>query len=117
MAAPHEWNFTTMDLDSTPPKVSDNSPTGSNIPIDSIITVAFNESMDIASVESAFSISPNITGSFSWSQNTMTYIPDSSLSYGTIYNVTIGSGAMDLAGNIMASFPGSSQLRRQLRSI
>lgn len=34
----------------------------------------------------------------------MTFIPDLSLSYGTIYNVTIGSGAMDLAGNNMASY-------------
>ncbi|MFZ3384617.1 MAG: Ig-like domain-containing protein, partial [Candidatus Methanoperedens sp.] len=97
------WSFTTSS-DTTPPAIIDNTPTGSNIPIASVITVTFNEAMNISSVGSAFSISPNVTGSFSWNGNKLTFIPALSLSYGTIYDVRIGSGAMDLAGNNMPAY-------------
>ena len=95
--------FTTV-TDMMPPGIIGNSPTGPNIPINSQITVTFNKSMNTTSVGSAFSTSPATNGSFSWSGNVMTYTPDANLSIGTSYNVTIGSGAMDLAGNNLLSY-------------
>ncbi|VVB55279.1 Carbohydrate binding domain protein [uncultured archaeon] len=58
--------------------------------------------MNTASAESAFSTIPATTGSFSWSGNKLIYTPDS-LNYSTAYNVTIGTGAVDLAGNNLSS--------------
>jgi len=63
-----------------------------------VINVTFDEAMNPASVEDAFSIDPDVAGSFSWVGTTMTFNPDT-LAYGTTYTVTIGTGATDLAGN------------------
>ncbi|CAG1001622.1 hypothetical protein METP3_03359 [Methanosarcinales archaeon] len=93
-----------IDTPQIPPAVIGKTPSGTNVPVTSRISLNFSKPMNQASAQSAFSISPNVTGSFSWNGNNMTFIPDSSLSYGTIYKVTIGSGAMDLAGNKMPSY-------------
>ena len=77
------WQFNTVQ-DTTPPGIIGNSPTGSNVPINSQITVTFNKSMNTISVESAFSTLPATTGNFSWSGNVMTYTPDANLSFGYI---------------------------------
>ncbi len=62
------------------------------------ITVSFSEPMNRTSVESAFSISGNITGSFSWDGNNMTFTP-ANLAPSTYYTVTISTGAMDVWNN------------------
>ena len=103
-----EWQFITVP-DTTAPEIIGNAPTGSNIPVTSRITVNFSEAMNHTSVESAFSTSPNTTGSFSWIGNNMTYTPGSTLNFGTTYSVTIGSGAKDLAGNMLSPITGISQ--------
>lgn len=87
----------------TPPTIIGNTPTGSNVPVNTQITVTFSEAMNQASAQSAFSTSSATTGSFSWSGNTMTYTPSSYLAYSTSYTVTIGTGAKDLAGNNLQS--------------
>ena len=101
MLLPYYWEFTTIP-DIIPPSVTGNTPVGTNVANSSVITVTFNEAMNNASVESAFSTIPATTGSFSWIGNNMTYTPDS-LNYSTAYNVTIGTGATDLAGNNLTS--------------
>ncbi|MDO8728241.1 MAG: Ig-like domain-containing domain, partial [Candidatus Methanoperedens sp.] len=88
--------------DTTAPSIADNTPTGTNVPVTTQITLTFSEPMNEASVESAFSM-PATTGSFSWIGNFMTYTPDSNLTYSTTYDVTVGTGAMDLAGNPLSS--------------
>ena len=103
MPSPNEWQFTTIEQDLTPPAVIENSPIGINISITSRINVTFSEAMNKSSTESAFSTLPATTGSFSWSGNNMTYTPTSNVAYNTTYNVTIGTGAMDLEGNNMLS--------------
>jgi len=87
--------------DTTPPTVTGNEPTGTNVPVITQIHVTFSEVMDQASAESAFSTSPATLGSFSWIGNIMTYTPDSDLTSDTTYTVTIGTGAMDLPDNNM----------------
>ena len=105
MSAPYEWNFTTMDQDLIPPTVvvNSNSPTGTDVYIGSVINVTFSEAMNQSSVQSAFQIDPSITGTISWNGNTMTFTPLLDLAYNRTYNITVGTGAMDLAGNNMAT--------------
>jgi len=85
------------------PIVIGNTPVGTEIPVTTEITLTFSKSMNQSSVQSAFSTSPATTGSFSWDANNMTYTPDSNLAYSTTYTVTVGTGAMDLAGNNLQS--------------
>ncbi|MCD4798799.1 MAG: carbohydrate binding domain-containing protein, partial [Methanosarcinales archaeon] len=42
---------------------------------------------------------PSVNGTFTWSGDTMNFISDADLASSTKYNVTIGTGAEDLAGN------------------
>ena len=85
------------------PTVTSNTPTGTEVPITTVITATFDESMDTASVEGAFSTNPSVTGTSSWSGDTMTFTPNDDLAYSTTYEVTIGTGAEDLAGNPLAA--------------
>jgi hypothetical protein len=82
---------------------SGDTPTGINVPVNSQINVTFNESMNQSSAQKAFSTLPSTNGTFGWSGNMMTYIPNSSLAYNTTYNATLRTGAKDLAGNSLAS--------------
>ena len=104
MQSTYSRQFSTASApDITPPTILGNTPTGSNVPVNTQLTVTFSEAMNQASAQSAFSTSSAITGSFSWSGNTMTYTPSSYLAYSTSYTVTIGTGAKDLAGNSLQS--------------
>jgi hypothetical protein len=77
-----------------------------DVPVDSPLTIAFNRPMNISSVEEAFSIVPEISGSFNWSNEnkTMTFSPEGELTGATEYAVTIGSSAADINGK---SFNGN----------
>lgn len=61
------------------------------------VTVSFNQSVDHASAEGKFSISPNIAGSFSWSGNAM-YFNYSGLSYSTTYSANVAGGVKSVYG-------------------
>ncbi|UCE36614.1 MAG: Ig-like domain-containing protein [Thermoplasmata archaeon] len=89
----------TLEWDSKHPTVASVSPTGENMSIASTISVTFSEAMNQASVESAFSISPTVSGTYSWSSNTLTFTPSDDFSYDTQYSITIGTGAQDVMGN------------------
>ncbi|KAF5415525.1 MAG: hypothetical protein C5S48_05715 [Candidatus Methanogaster sp.] len=88
--------------DFTAPTVTANTPTGTDVPVSTVVSATFDEAMNETSVKDAFSIDPSVTGSVSWDGNTMTFTPDADLAYETTYNVTIGTGAEDLAGNNLA---------------
>lgn len=90
-------------VDITAPSIIGVFPLGNNVPLNTQITITFNVSMNTSSAESAFSTVPATSGTFSWSGNTMTYTPGSNLNYNTIYNVSVGTGAKDSAGNKMLS--------------
>ncbi|MCD4815925.1 MAG: DUF1349 domain-containing protein, partial [Methanosarcinales archaeon] len=89
--------------DNEPPTVTGNEPTGTNVPVTTQINVTFSEAMNQTSAESAFNTSPETTGSFTWNGNIMTYTPDFDLTSDTTYEVTIGTGAEDLAGIPLAT--------------
>jgi hypothetical protein len=98
---------TTVDFqltkETTPPTIIAHSPTGISVSVDTKISVTFNEAMNKTSTQNAFSISPSVTGSFSWDRNQLIITPDSALNYETTYTVTISTEAEDLAGNNLES--------------
>ena len=90
----------------TPPTIISKTPTGVNVSISTAITITFNESMNISSVQNSITFSPAITISgYNWNANniTLTITPSANLSYNTTYNITVGVGAKDIAGNNLES--------------
>jgi hypothetical protein len=75
-----------------------------DVALDAVIKITFSEKMNTITVEGAFVINPSVSGSFSWSEqdSVCTFTPDSDLSPSTGYQVTIGTAAADLAGNLLA---------------
>jgi hypothetical protein len=90
-------------IDSTKPTITIYSPVGSNVQIESTITITFSEAMNKSFSENAFSILPIITGSFSWTANTLIFTPTNPLDYSTQYSVILGTGAKDLTNNEIIS--------------
>lgn len=88
-----------------PPYVVSTSPANGsvNISVTTNITIQWNESMNQASADGAFSSSPAIICAWSWSGVNQTCTPGSLLKLNTKYTITIASTAKDLAGNYMKS--------------
>ncbi|GEM_PF-2683314 len=99
------WSFTTGNGtidDQRPTILSVDPPNGAtDVPLMPSIAVTFSEAMDRQETEWAFSIWPNVAGTKSWIGNTMFFTPTTNLSPNTVYSVTVGTGARDLAGNTM----------------
>jgi uncharacterized membrane protein len=82
------------------------SPDWDGVSIFADVIVTFSERVDKESAESAFSISPSVSGIFYWSsQDTeMTFDPSSWFNSNTVYTITVDSdNVFDLAGNGMQS--------------
>ena len=90
-------------IESVPVSITAHLPTGTNVPVDIMITVTFSKAMNQNSAQNAFSISPSVSGSFGWDENKMIFYPDSKLDYETTYTITIGTTAEDLVGNNLGS--------------
>ena len=93
---------------STSPTIVSVSPEDrdANVPIVTSVSVTFSQAMNTASAEGAFSINPNVPGTFSWDDgNTvMTFNPSDYLADGTQqYTCTVGMAAQDIAGNALSS--------------
>lgn len=97
-------NNTWTIVDRTPPSVTTATPRGSNVNTTPAIVITFTEPMDRASVEQAFSITPDMNGAFTWSADsrTLTFTPDRTLDPSTTYVVFVDSGARDAAGNALS---------------
>lgn len=98
-------NFT---IDSTPPEIIGTSPANnSSTPLGSAIMIMFDEPMDNASVESAFSITPDVKGwRWEWiSENNVMGIHDEAFEYNKHYTCTVNTSAKDDSdpGNSMVS--------------
>lgn len=64
------------------------------------ISLTFSTKMDEASVESSFQVtgSETVPGTFTWSENTMTFRPDARWRTNHLYTLTIGTAATDAEG-------------------
>ncbi len=95
--------YTENPSDTTPPRVMDVYPTGSEVLINtSIIHITFSELMIRSGTESAFSIHPEIRGEFDWEGNTLIFYPEEEFLDLTTYTVTInGSEAKDAVGHTL----------------
>jgi Bacterial Ig-like domain/WD40-like Beta Propeller Repeat len=71
------------------------------------IEVAFSEPVEHASAQAAFAISPQVSGAFSWSATDLTFTPAERLPLRTAFEVSIGPGVRDRAGNEMTTRPGT----------
>lgn len=91
--------------DVTPPTVAAVSPVSgtTNVPTNAFITVSFSENVDSASVtNTAFSLTPGVTGTITVSGATAVFTPAPGLPPSTVVSGTI-SNVRDRSGNVMAT--------------
>jgi len=69
------------------------------------IEVDFSEPVEHASAQAAFALSPAVEGAFSWSASSLTFTPAARLPLRTDFEVTVGPGISDRAGNEMSGAP------------
>lgn len=98
------FTFTDVSLlSSLPPTIVDTSPAEgeTGVPAWDPIQLKFSRSMNQASAEAAFSISPAANGSFGWAQNgrQLFFWPDEDLQYESEYTVTFAGTAEDVYGH------------------
>ncbi|MBN1190882.1 MAG: Ig-like domain-containing protein [Dehalococcoidales bacterium] len=74
------------------------------VSLSSSIVITFNKEMSRAVTENAFSVSPEVTGSFNWNSegSEMTFDPAGNLDKSTTYTVGVGTSAVDTDGIHMA---------------
>jgi Tol biopolymer transport system component len=65
------------------------------------VTVTFAEPMDAESVQARFSITPPITGTFTWAGSTLTFHPLQPFAFGQAYEVRVASGALTRSGRAL----------------
>jgi uncharacterized protein YvpB len=89
-------SFTTIGL----VKLSGSTPAdkAQGISVAGSVRMNFNQTVDHASAQSAFSINPQTAGTLSWEGETMVFKPDNPLAYNTIYTVTLASGIKSQGG-------------------
>lgn len=84
------------------PLITNASPKGSGILTNASVKISFDYPMDKESVEKGFQISPNVAGSFYWSDDlkTMRFTPSSTLEKDKSYTVKIASGVHNQNGGV-----------------
>ncbi len=85
--------------DNIAPEIRKNTPVGEKTSTEVPIIIIFSEEMDKESLKEAFSITPLVTGTFTWQGNKLIWRPISDLSGNTKYTVRISTKANDLEGN------------------
>src|SRR5262245_56622071 len=79
------------------PQVVGMSPQGSSVSARAPLALTFNTEMDALSVESHLQLDPLVTGTFSWSERTPTFIPAAEWPLGRI-RVFLEAGASSTTG-------------------
>ncbi len=62
------------------------------------VVVSFDQEVDHASAQDHFSITPAVAGKFSWSNNTLTFVPNAPLSFQTTYTIKLAPGIKTVYG-------------------
>ncbi|MFH1562943.1 MAG: PQQ-binding-like beta-propeller repeat protein [Nitrospirota bacterium] len=86
-------------MDNLSPTVTGNTPIGEKVSTELPITITFSEEMHKESIKEAVSITPMVTGTFTWEGNKLIWTPISDLSGSTKYTVKISTKAKDLESN------------------
>lgn len=97
MPIPYNFKFTTRTTtDTSAPTVWASNP--GCVPLNGPVTVAFDEPMDAASINTSTFLVDGVTGTVAYNtvNNTATFTPSAPFTAGTTYNGTITTGAMDL---------------------
>ncbi|MGZ8537082.1 MAG: Ig-like domain-containing protein [Flavisolibacter sp.] len=104
------WTFTTgASVDITNPEVIATNPANAatGVELNKKISAIFSEEMDPLTINnSTFIVKQGtnvITGTFTYAGTTAVFSPTTALSSNTLYNVTITTGAKDVAGNTLLS--------------
>ena len=95
------WNWTLymglITSDTLAPKIASvaPAPSATNVPAYKDVTISFTSPMDIASSNSAFSITPSIAGSLTWNSDskTLTYHATNFFAFSTTYTVKLDGTA------------------------
>ncbi|MGC9358384.1 MAG: Ig-like domain-containing protein, partial [Anaerolineae bacterium] len=89
------------DLPLPPPRLLARTPEpGEPQDLEGGVALTFDQSMDKASVEAAFTISPTVTGDFRWTEDarTLTFAPTQRLERGRRYHVKVEKTARNIEG-------------------
>jgi len=98
IAKAYSWEFTTLLEESSPPEIVDYSPLGTNVSVDTKVTIEFTKPMNKRDTERAFEITPKVSGGrFTWIANELQY-SHSDFKTNTTYQVSISTGAKDSTG-------------------
>jgi methionine-rich copper-binding protein CopC len=105
LASNYVWLFTTAASEiAVAPTVTSTDPTNNatNVSVNKVVKAVFSQGMDPATISaSTFSVKQGntpVNGTISYSGTTLTFVPNSPLSPGLIYLVTITTGAKNSAG-------------------
>ena len=106
------WGAPGAQDDAPPPQVFDTDPLpGEELALDGPVTFYFDQAMDQASVEAAFSVAPAVAGELSWPDDvTLTFTPTAAYDRATEYTFSIDTRAASAEGVPLAA-PFSLTLR------
>ncbi len=101
-----EVNVSTV-TDDTPPRVLQTSPAGGslNVPLITLLSIAFDNTMDEASTLAAVSSSSPLGCTWTFNEEKDTLYCQSNLANNTSYTVTVSTSAKDIAGKNLALPP------------
>lgn len=109
----YNWNFTTKEIDRTPPHITSTKPQDDedDAPVDVRITATFSEQMDASTInEDTFEVYlwrwglfRKLSGSITYSGTKAAFTPQNDLRDEQYYVVTISSDVTDLSGNALST--------------
>jgi hypothetical protein len=110
LAAAYTWSFSTSAVvDSTPPTVTAtiNANGATGVATNTRIGATFSEAMDASTLTTtSFSVKQagtTVPGSLVYAGLSAVFTPTAALTASTLYNMTVSTGARDVAGNAMAA--------------
>ena len=104
LSSAYTWYFETA-KNHIAPQVVDYEPAADSVRVQDYIAISFNFPMRKQATEEAFSIQPNVTGSFDWAADSSSFVfmPDSNLTPKTKYTVTVSTQAQNAYGVHLAA--------------
>ncbi len=107
MAANKSWSFETAgNPATTPPLVTATIPANGAGDVNAAadISATFSKAIDAATLTaSSFTVSGGVTGTISYADSTVTFTPDDTLEYNTLYTATLDTTVADTFGNHLAT--------------